>query len=379
MIGLDLRSILLMTSAMGLLLALVLVFLRLSYPKSIQGLGLWATALVLVFASALLFAGRDVIPDLFSVVLANFMLLSGIVFFYTGTQCFLGRQPSFKLLLGVSLATVPLVAWYTLMDPNFNARTLVVSSVWAGMNFSLAWLVWHQGRSAFATRFVAGILLLHAGILVLRFLSAWLPLPGENLLKASSVQTLYIAANAMMLLAVGIGFILMASDRLREELEHVASHDSLTNALMRRTLIAASEPELERCRRHGRSMGLLMLDIDHFKAINDTHGHQMGDRVLVDFVQRITPLLRRPDLLGRFGGEEFVVLLPETSQEEAVAVAERLREAIASPLEGMPPVTVSIGVTSNRPDDARIDALLARVDRALYKAKAAGRNRIAVA
>lgn len=379
MIGLDLRSILLMTSAMGLLLALVLVFLRLSYPKSIQGLGLWATALVLVFASALLFAGRDVIPDLLSVVLANFMLLSGIAFFYAGAQCFLGRQPSYTLLLGVSLATVPLVAWYTLMDPNFNARTLVVSSVWAGMNFSLAWLVWHQGRAAFATRFVAGILLLHAGILVVRFLSAWLPLPGENLLKASSVQTLYIAANAMMSLAVGIGFILMASDRLREELEHVASHDSLTNALMRRTLIAASEPELERCRRHGRSMGLLMLDIDHFKAINDTHGHQMGDRVLVDFVKRITPLLRRPDLLGRFGGEEFVVLLPETSQEEAVAVAERLRDAIASPLEGVPPVTVSIGVTANRPDDARIDVLLARVDRALYKAKAAGRNRIAVA
>jgi len=182
----------------------------------------------------------------------------------------------------------------------------------------------------------------------------------------------------LLTVALSIGLILMASDRLRVLLEHSASHDSLTNALVRRTLIATCEQELERSHRHGRSMALLMLDIDHFKAINDTHGHQMGDRVLVDFVSRLTPLLRRLDQLGRFGGEEFVVLLPETTQEQALLVAERIRAVVAQPAQGLPPITVSIGVTTNRPDDDKVDVLLARADGALYKAKAEGRNRIAV-
>jgi diguanylate cyclase (GGDEF)-like protein len=126
-------------------------------------------------------------------------------------------------------------------------------------------------------------------------------------------------------------------------------------------------------------MVVLMLDIDHFKTINDTHGHQMGDRVLVDFVNRITPLLRRPDQLGRFGGEEFVVLLPETTQEEALVVAERIRIRVGLPMNDLPAISVSIGMTSNRPDEADLDALLARADKALYKAKETGRNRIVAA
>ncbi|MEK9952196.1 MAG: GGDEF domain-containing protein, partial [Curvibacter sp.] len=113
--------------------------------------------------------------------------------------------------------------------------------------------------------------------------------------------------------------------------------------------------------------------------VNDTHGHQMGDRVLVDFARRITGLLRRPDQLARFGGEEFVLLLPETTQEEALAVAGRILASVAEPAEGLPSITVSVGVATNRPDEAEIDALLARADRALYKAKEAGRNRIETA
>jgi diguanylate cyclase (GGDEF)-like protein len=126
-------------------------------------------------------------------------------------------------------------------------------------------------------------------------------------------------------------------------------------------------------------MALLLLDVDHFKAINDTHGHQMGDRVLVDLVERIASLLRRPDQLARFGGEEFVLLLPETSQDEAVTVAERILAHVADHRDALPLITVSIGVATNRPDEDQIDTLLARADKALYKAKDEGRNRIALA
>ena len=108
-------------------------------------------------------------------------------------------------------------------------------------------------------------------------------------------------------------------------------------------------------------------------------GVRRGDRVLLDFAQRVTGLLRRPDLLARFGGEEFVLLLPETTQDEALAVAERILARVAEPAEGLPPITVSIGVATNRPDEAEIDTLLARADKALYQAKDEGRNRVEAA
>jgi len=181
-----------------------------------------------------------------------------------------------------------------------------------------------------------------------------------------------------MIIAITVGLLMLSAERLRSEFEQLATRDSLTGALARRVLIEACEQELARCRRHRRSMALLLMDIDHFKSVNDTHGHQMGDRVLVDFVSRVSALLRRPDLLARFGGEEFVVLLPETGLEEAEAVAGRILARIAETGAGLPPVTVSIGLTVNRPDEAQLDTLLARADRALYKAKEAGRNRVAV-
>jgi len=379
MIELDLRTIILMTGILGLLLSMVLLFLRLSYPPSIKGLTLWAAGPALSFAATVLLGWRGVIPDWVSIVGANVLLLMGVAFYYFGTQRFFGVAVSWRRWLGVILAAVPLLVWAGLIQPNFTARVLLVTALWIGMQSMLTVLIWRQGKEIFSTRYTVVVLLVHVAVLVLRFLTALLPLPGENLLEPSRIQTLYISANACIILALNIGLILMASDRLREEFEHAASHDSLTNALLRRTLIERCEQELERCRRHGRSMVVLMLDIDHFKTINDTHGHQMGDRVLVDFVNRITPLLRRPDQLGRFGGEEFVVLLPETTQEEALVVAERIRIRVGLPMNDLPAISVSIGMTSNRPDEADLDALLARADKALYKAKEAGRNRIVAA
>ena len=104
-----------------------------------------------------------------------------------------------------------------------------------------------------------------------------------------------------------------------------AHYDALTGVLNRRAILDACGQELERGRRKDRISSLLMLDLDHFKAINDSYGHQAGDRLLVDFVARVAAQLRRPDHFGRFGGEEFVALLPETTLDEAMLVAERIR------------------------------------------------------
>ena len=379
MASLDLRSLVVMSGIMGLLLALMMFFLRLSYPRSIRGLGLWSAAHGWVFLSTLLFAGRGVLHDFVTIVLANLAILTGVIFYHAGLTCFFGRRPAWARWIVLLLVLTPFLYWYAMIEPSYNARLILVCLLWAGIFLSMAWLIWRQAPRAFPSRFTVVILLLHAGVLLLRFFSAWMPLEEEGLLTPTRVQSLYVGSNALMLLALGMGLILLAGDRLRAEFEHIASHDPLTQVLTRRVFMDACTQELARCRRHGRSMALLLLDIDHFKAINDTHGHQTGDQVLVDFSRRIAGLLRRPDLLARFGGEEFVLLLPETSQEEAVAVAERILARVAEPAEGLPPITVSIGVATNRPDEAEIDALLARADRALYKAKDEGRNRVEVA
>ncbi len=379
MASLDLRSLIIMSGIMGLLLGGVMFFLRLSYPRSIRGLSLWAAAHAWVFLSAVLFAGRGFLPDFVSIVVANLVMLTAVISYHAGVEQFFGRRPAWARWIVLLVLIAPPLYWYALVEPNYNARLILVCLVWACIFLSMAWTIWRQGPENFSTRFTAVVLLIHATVLLLRFFSAWMPLAEEGLLTPTRVQSLYVGSNAVMLLALGMGLILMAGDRLRAEFEHMASHDALTNVLTRRVFLDACEQELARCRRHGRSMALLLLDIDHFKAINDTHGHQMGDRVLVDLVERIASLLRRPDQLARFGGEEFVLLLPETSQDEAVTVAERIMAHVADRRDGLPPITVSIGVATNRPDEDQIDTLLARADKALYKAKDEGRNRIALA
>jgi diguanylate cyclase (GGDEF)-like protein len=121
-----------------------------------------------------------------------------------------------------------------------------------------------------------------------------------------------------------------------------------------------------------------MIDLDHFKRVNDSHGHAVGDRVLADFAARLRAAIRTADVPGRYGGEEFCVLLPGATIAKACSVAERIRASVAAgPLGGLPGMTtVSIGATASTDSDCSIDELLAQADSALYRAKRAGRNRV---
>ena len=170
--------------------------------------------------------------------------------------------------------------------------------------------------------------------------------------------------------------------RVEQELRRMATTDPLTGLWNRRRFMELSETELSRLRRYGRPVSVLMLDIDHFKAVNDTHGHAAGDEALCQLADICRSTLRETDHLGRLGGEEFAALLPETGLDEAADVAERLRQRLAAsafPLScGITlRITVSIGVASCADDDTAIDRALGRADRALYRAKNSGRNRVA--
>lgn len=167
--------------------------------------------------------------------------------------------------------------------------------------------------------------------------------------------------------------------RLNVELERLAKEDPLTGLANRRCFMEQFENEFRRARRYGSRLALMILDLDHFKKINDTHGHQAGDRVLVSFAKEISVHIRSTDMAGRYGGEEFCVFLPEADISQAEGVAEKLRSAVASlRFEGEKPfaVTCSIGVSVMETDDADIADVIRRADRALYEAKDSGRNRV---
>ncbi|ALJ33963.1 diguanylate cyclase [Azospirillum brasilense] len=168
-----------------------------------------------------------------------------------------------------------------------------------------------------------------------------------------------------------------------ERLRRLSITDSLTGVSNRRHFVEAAEQELARARRHGRPVTLLMLDLDHFKSINDTHGHAVGDEALRTFTAACRALLRENDLLGRTGGEEFAILLPETDIAGARMVAERIRRRtaeLAVPAgDETVRFTVSIGVACCAAGTRDVDAMLSSADEALYRAKAAGRNRVVCA
>jgi diguanylate cyclase (GGDEF)-like protein len=170
-----------------------------------------------------------------------------------------------------------------------------------------------------------------------------------------------------------------AQSALREALRVVselARTDGLTKLWNRRYLEERLEAELDRADRHERIVSVLMLDLDHFKAINDDHGHAEGDATLIRFAELVRKCVRKIDIVARYGGEEFVVVLPETKPEAARAIAERIRAMQRD--QGLH-TTVSIGIASTVDHGTNPADLIAAADRALYRAKNAGRDRVDVA
>ncbi len=211
-----------------------------------------------------------------------------------------------------------------------------------------------------------------------RAIPFWRHLDGEaaNLSDA----TFGLAVSLLMLTGIwGIRLLFDDLTRKSAELHALAITDALTGLANRREMLRCLQIELERSQRNRSPLTLLMFDIDHFKATNDTWGHAAGDTVLSAIADICLMKLRHIDIAGRWGGEEFLVLLPNTHQNEGIAIAERLRAAIGETSiqteRAKLTCTVSIGVASSEPI-SDIDALLARVDDALYRAKNTGRNRV---
>jgi diguanylate cyclase (GGDEF)-like protein len=191
------------------------------------------------------------------------------------------------------------------------------------------------------------------------------------------------ATGALLVLMASYGFLLLCTDRMLVELERTATIDFLTGILNRGAIEQSGARACRRARRRGSACAAVVIDIDHFKRVNDAYGHAVGDQALRAVVERLREGLRSDDTLGRLGGEEFLLLIDDCDAEQAMQAAERLRHALGdTPLAlepGPQTITISLGVAVLDAADASFSDLLRRADRALYVAKATGRNRSALA
>ncbi len=373
-----LHTIVAITGLMSALLSLVLYFLKRAYPKPINGLGDWALFPVLAFFASALYGMQGKWHHLISMALPNLLLVLTMVIQLRGTYRYFGIPVNTKLLSSIVLVALLLILWSSGKNAYYLHRLLFMTGFLALMCGVQIKVLWKRRREGFATNLLLITLSFMCIALGIRFISALIEEPAVGIFVYSPLQAFYLASNSIGILLLSISAMLLSSEQLRAEMVKLLRHDALTGALTRRSVFEYAEDEFARSARRDASFSMLLIDLDHFKEINDRHGHQVGDTVLTHFVVCVEHVLRRPAVIGRYGGEEFIVILPETGKEQAIQVAERIQSHLRT--QTVPPqVTASIGVScSTQAQHDTLDAMIGRADAALYAAKRKGRDRIEV-
>jgi diguanylate cyclase (GGDEF)-like protein len=378
MLGFDPRSFIIISAILGILCSFIFFVLRRSFPKDIQGIEHWAWGCLIMVFAAFLFTLKGSIPVLFSSYLANFLVICGIMLMYASLLRFENLDIPHKRLTVILVATGLLLLWPSVIEDNYRGRIILVSAVNAMQFAACALIIFKMKRKSFAEYFTQTVFLLTACISLIRCVIAMLQTGTLHATTdISALQHIYLATFSFSILALSLGFMLMVNRCLQLKLEYTAAHDSLTGLYRREAFFDLLEKEMARSLRYHQPLSLLMIDLDNFKAINDRHGHSGGDLVIEDFSRKAQQALRMHDAMGRYGGEEFIVALPNTTQEGAHVIAERIRDlATQARSDDLPAYTVSIGIATLQ--DANQDAkkLADKADQALYVAKRAGKNRV---
>lgn len=373
---LDLRTLAAMLAASALLMSVVLC--AGIHDRRAGGFMKWNRGLGLLAVGWLLVALRGLLPDTAAVAGANALLLAGFCLQLAAVAEF-GEQ------------STPRVAW-ALLGPLLFAVLLLLRHNPAALTTAacLACAAALAGTGTAALRLAGGgvprrmlMFACDAGAMILLVRAAaasFLPQPRPDLLAASAVdQAAFVGLFATSLFA-SVAFLLLHRERAEAGLQRLAAFDPLTEVFSRLAFLNFAESQLARARRSGEPCALLMLGLDRFKHVNRRFGHQAGDRVLREFAAVVRGALRAGDLVGRYDGEEFCVLLPNTAVKAALEAGERLRATIAARRLGglAPAVTVSIGVAPcevQHPGSLHI--AIAGADQALQRAKEGGRDRVA--
>ena len=382
--NLDVNTLFLVTIYVEAILGLLLLFAWVQ-NTSITAVAWWGFAHLLRAASVVLFGLYGAVSDLISIDLANAILFTAFALTWTGARVFDHRKVRPVLLFGgaalwLVICRVPVIA------NSWDLRVLLSSGIITTYTWATAYEFWRGRSEPLVSRWPAIFMLFaHGSLYLLRTpIGGILPWSVSKNEMLESVWLTVLSFEAL-LFTIAIAFILLAMAKERTEYRHrtAALIDPLTGIANRRAFLQDGEAQLKRQLTDPRPMAVMLLDLDNFKSINDRFGHAVGDRVLQLFADVTSNCMRRMDIFGRLGGEEFAAVLLDTTQERALTVAEQIRTSFADTpceVDGKPVVaTVSIGLVISNDAVLDLSALLAQADHALYRAKDNGRNRTEVA
>jgi diguanylate cyclase (GGDEF)-like protein len=350
--------------------------------RSVQGLrgirSLTGAALAGLIC-VILIACRPFAPTFLFVIVANLGILASFLLMYRATAEILCVRPALLTFsICVCVATLPGFLYYTYVGHQIVPRVLLSSGAIAIIAACNAVLLFRHRDPLLRYQILAQAWLLTvlSSMHAVRCVLTWLYPPQDDFfLQLDLIQATFIYLNYILAMANLCGLLWLSLCAHRKDLHTMARTDGLTGLLNRRAFEESLQRDMLRVSRTGLTLGMLLIDIDHFKSVNDLHGHLAGDEVIRKVGSTLQQGVRPADVLARFGGEEFVILMRDVGLREVEATAERLRLGIASlpGLAGAMAVTVSIGVTVSQLEDTA-DSFLSRCDDALYLAKRSGRN-----
>lgn len=376
----DLRTVTFFSALVALAQWIVpLFFVRIA--PHYRGIPYWAAGTIFSVVGFLLAALRGVIPDFFSIVVANTLHVMTGCFIYSSCRLFVQRPLPRRWLYSVPVVTALFMAYFTYVQDNMTLRSLYYSFTVGSLLIHCALELRrlpdpHLRLSYWFSAIVFGV---YGFFLVAVRIPLLLVSPIQDLFAPNPAQIFYMMVNVVGGILWTMGFAFMVTQRLVVELNRTATHDFLTETLNRRAAQGRINHAVQQLPHHQAPLSLLLLDIDHFKQINDQYGHEVGDQVLIMVASLLRQHVRANDVVARWGGEEFLILLEATATSTAVTVAERLNRMISTTPIRVANRTVwcrvSIGIATAT-DDTDSAALIRAADHALYHAKHTGRNRV---
>ena len=377
----DLTTVIFMSMLLTFMLSMLLAITR-SYHKEIHGPGYWAVGnLVVGLGMVLVLIQLDTPRVIFLPGMA--LIGAGLSLYINGIQTFIGKVPNHRIPVIVLILLIIIDVYFMLYQQDMRSAVVAGALIFAGVYLICARLTFSEEKGFMGNLFwITSSLFMLLGLLMLG--RAILAYGADNAVyerfAAWPVNAYTFMIGAVSQFFVSSLFVIMLSYRLNENLVSIATIDGLTGVLNRRGLEDAAQKMQGICKRINLNMAVLMLDVDHFKKVNDQHGHLYGDGVLRDLTKVISDILRSGDVFGRYGGEEFCVFLPNTNEHEASRLAERIRAGVETALacvnQKTVNVTISIGVADSVLAGYDFMGLVDAADKALFAAKNKGRNRV---
>ena len=361
------------------------------FNRGIPGLRLWTWSFFAMGTFAVNLLLRDFAPQGIAAVLAQTSIVASAYLCWLGSRTYMGRKPlSLRAQVSVALCAAGfllLSAYFTYIKPNQGARFVLIS-VFLGFFFLMTARTMAKGgiHRVPARYLFAAVVGGHGLFLLIRPVLFQLAMPSHLIGADNRLVTLMsqfvVLESIVAVVLVAFGVLMLTNEFTTTELRRLAEVDPLTHVFNRRAFLVLLDKAVSSSHRTQAPLPVLLIDLDHFKAINDTWGHRAGDDVLRHFVQLANRCLRKEDVMGRLGGEEFAIFLPNADGPGAAAVAERLRALVeaqsmdcTTDARADVRLTVSIGVVLCAAGESA-EAVLQRADEAMYLAKQNGRNRV---